>query len=863
MAIPFYNSKHLFQFTCMKPDLLIYRMLLLFAGIIPGAIAFPQLVEKPNILFVISDDLNDYLEGYDANINTLTPNINLLRENGTIFLNAYASAPICAPSRTSFLSGKDLKYTQVYKNADNDYKCKEFGDNFTAAEGNEVYYTIPQYLKDSLGYYTYNLNKVFHCHKNYIEYDESTSDPCSKTGAWNKYFYYNDSIIIQPAGVAMNQGVPGYDWAAIDDSLEQYMADYIATDSVISFINQYAANPEEMCNKPFMIMLGYQKPHAKQYIPKKYFLPEYLNDFYSIPMDIPYNYPTNNYPLNGITLPPQPDTPFADLDALLMNSISTLMVKNTDTQFMNWPLTLAVLPEVEVGLAEVERISILEWSKRANAVMSYLAAIQFIDNQFGKVFTSLLAQPEIMNNTIIIFIGDNGYSLGEKRHWAKYGLWDTDVRIPLIIADMRNPNAQICNRTVSLLDLFPTLVELTGGTIPLFPDSSAYFDGKSIVSLLQNPDTMWTRPVISTTKKELKNAIGDCFPHYSVRDERFHLITYRTNGDIVDGCDSVSSVLEYELYEIGVHRETDPFEWKNLGYQPEYAPVIQYLNQWLPYGPLYMQKTYTAQINDGITDCSLEYGQSINLTFNLFDTTGNSITGPEHFIYRWTNNLSDDTLFGTEITFPTSMIAVSDFSASSKLFIYFEMVDTINQAIAAFDMDAIQINETSIPEISFSAVQFGSNTIIIDDFEITGSYTSYDWDFGFGPIFHNTVPGPVYLDDIASVTISCTATYGNSDTCAITLQKIFTNIGLQNNNHNELLIFPNPSQDVVNVFCEKPLEGNEYLVYDAIGNLIYSTASATTAAIQQINITGWPAGMYHINVQNDSTVFSGSFIITR
>jgi len=52
-------------------------------------------------------------------------------------------------------------------------------------------------------------------------------------------------------------------------------------------------------------------------------------------------------------------------------------------------------------------------------------------------------------------------------------------------------------------------------------------------------------------------------------------------------------------------------------------------------------------------------------------------------------------------------------------------------------------------------------------------------------------------------------------------------------------------------------------VYDAIGNLIYSTASATTAAIQQINITGWPAGMYHINVQNDSTVFSGSFIITR
>lgn len=65
-------------------------------------------------------------------------------------------------------------------------------------------------------------------------------------------------------------------------------------------------------------------------------------------------------------------------------------------------------------LTEEDRINLLQWSKRANAIISYIAAIQFIDAQFGKIYTTLLSHPEIMNNTIIIFIGDNGYGLGEK-----------------------------------------------------------------------------------------------------------------------------------------------------------------------------------------------------------------------------------------------------------------------------------------------------------------------------------------------------------------------------------------------------------------------------------------------------------------
>jgi len=132
------------------------------------------------LFFIVSDDLNDYIGGMGASPDVQTPNIDILSNNGTLFLNAYCPAPLCAPSRTSFLTGKDLYYTQVYKETDGNYKCGNFSDNFTPEKGNEEYFTIPQYLKDSAGYFTYNLNKIFHCYQNFSEYDSITADPCAK-----------------------------------------------------------------------------------------------------------------------------------------------------------------------------------------------------------------------------------------------------------------------------------------------------------------------------------------------------------------------------------------------------------------------------------------------------------------------------------------------------------------------------------------------------------------------------------------------------------------------------------------------------------------------------------------------------------
>lgn len=77
------------------------------------------------------------------------------------------------------LSGKSALYTQVFVNGDYDNK---FRDNFTAEKNNEVVFTLPEILKDSGGYYTFAINKVFHS-PTQNDFDKTTADACSKTSA--------------------------------------------------------------------------------------------------------------------------------------------------------------------------------------------------------------------------------------------------------------------------------------------------------------------------------------------------------------------------------------------------------------------------------------------------------------------------------------------------------------------------------------------------------------------------------------------------------------------------------------------------------------------------------------------------------
>ncbi|MFN3939225.1 MAG: sulfatase-like hydrolase/transferase, partial [Chitinophagales bacterium] len=494
-----------------------------------------QTAEQPNILFVISDDLNDYVNTlYDSHPQTETPNIAALAGMGTVFQNAFCNSPLCAPSRTSFLTGKLPDYTGV--NINGMFNCSDFMANITPSH---YIMPLPQYLKDSAGYFTYSLGKIYHCAAN--EYDQTTSDPCSRGKSWN-LLYNLGTDAISNAGQENPQGISEIKWSRIDSSLTPFMDDYMAADSVIAFFNRYDNDPSEFCDRPFFMAYGIKKPHSNLYIPSQYFLDYYVDDFYATPYVIPYNQPYNAYPYNGFVMPPQPAIPYSDIDSLGQLA-KDQMPFAAHNQMNSWYNDLSPLPEIDPSLTDTERQNILIESKRANGTMAYMAAVKFVDEQFGRVMSALAEHPDLYNNTIVIFVSDHGFAWGEKKHYGKAQLYETDIRVPLIIADLRNPVANVTQRTVSLIDLYPTICEYAGVSLPVFADGTPYLDGKSLIPLTQNPNLQIETPAII----QIRNSVDGmaCFPQSSVRNENYHYIRFISNGGPgATACDSANTYTE-------------------------------------------------------------------------------------------------------------------------------------------------------------------------------------------------------------------------------------------------------------------------------------------------------------------------------
>ena len=188
-------------------------------------------------------------------------------------------------------------------------------------------------------------------------------------------------------------------------------------------------------------------------------------------------------------------------------------------------------------------------------VQGYLASIHFADAMLGKVLDALDASP-YSKNTIVMLWSDHGWHLGEKQHWQKYTGWRVCTRIPLMIrvpagtpALPSGTTPAQCSQPVNLLSLFPTLLELCG--LPSEPQH----DGPSLVPLLKNPNADW--PHVSVTHLDSPG-------NYSVSGERFRLIHY-ANG-------------EEELYDI----QADPYEWKNLADDTQFATERTALQQLAP-----------------------------------------------------------------------------------------------------------------------------------------------------------------------------------------------------------------------------------------------------------------------------------------
>ncbi len=274
-------------------------------------------------------------------------------------------------------------------------------------------------------------------------------------------------------------------------------------------------------DKPFFLACGFTKPHLPWYVPKKYF---------------------DMHPLESIVLPPNREGDLIDLPPFGRKLSREVYDPSGEKDF------------AQPGGDHNNITSNKQWHI---AVQAYLATISFVDAQIGRVLNAL-EQSEHANNTIVVLWGDHGWHLGEKEHWRKHALWDVSTRTPLIISTPgENASGHLCHRPVSLIDLYPTLIELCD--LPRQPQTTArtqgqQLDGQSLVPLLKDPNRQWRRPVVMTYG----------FKNHAIQTERWRYIQYR------DGTE--------ELYD----HKNDPHEWKNLAADQQHRSLISRLKTSIP-----------------------------------------------------------------------------------------------------------------------------------------------------------------------------------------------------------------------------------------------------------------------------------------
>ncbi|MEM8947154.1 MAG: sulfatase [Planctomycetota bacterium] len=184
---------------------------------------------------------------------------------------------------------------------------------------------------------------------------------------------------------------------------------------------------------------------------------------------------------------------------------------------------------------------------RRELVHAYHACVALVDDCVGQVLRHLQSS-RYADNTIVVLWSDHGWHLGEKRHWRKWMPWEESTRsIVAVHVPDRNEQGAICDRTIGLIDIYPTLADLCALEPP------TQLEGQSFKHLLTDPQAAWSRPALTSTTAG----------NHTVRSDRWRYIRY------VDGTE--------ELYD----HENDPNEWDNLAAQAELQSVKDEHARWI------------------------------------------------------------------------------------------------------------------------------------------------------------------------------------------------------------------------------------------------------------------------------------------
>jgi arylsulfatase A-like enzyme len=443
-----------------------------------------------NVLFFMSDDMRTELASYNSRFNVSSPNIDALGAQGVRFDRNYCQFPLCNPSRSSLFTGHIPRETNV------------LGNRTSVVKEHPEWITLPRLFKEH-GYTTFRAGKLFHA---------GLDDP----QAWTDF--YGDVESLRPTTQGRKMNIPRAqipmpngilpplpqdnaqaahsDEILVLDGNGEGSGDYMVADLAIQFLKRVA---EE--DKPFFVGCGFSKPHSPPTAPQRFF---------------------DMYDPAKIDLPPD---------------------------FAAWPTVPPGFPKAAIRPRNADlfigRGASEDEAKQV--IRAYLASISWADWNLGRVVAEL-EYLHLRDNTVVVFVVDHGYQLGEKGKWSKAGsLFEQGTRVPLII-DMPGAkgNGIACTRMVQSLDLYRTLSELAG----LEPPSHVL--GTSLVPLLNDPRGMqWDQPAYSIWSEDGRTIHGT-----AVRTGQFRYAEFGQNA--------ANGAMLFDTH-------ADPLETRNLADEPQHT----------------------------------------------------------------------------------------------------------------------------------------------------------------------------------------------------------------------------------------------------------------------------------------------------
>lgn len=471
--------------------------------------------DRPNIIFIMSDDHAANAISCYGNKIIKTTNIDRIAEEGVKFNNCFCTNSVCAPSRASILTGQ---YSHIHGVVDNK---KEF-------ESDQL--TFPKVLRES-GYETALIGK-WHLKSIPAGFDY-----------WNilpgQGHYYNPDFI-EMGELKRHYG---------------YVTDII-TDKTINWLSKRDNR------KPFCLLCQHKAAHSNWMPPIKY-----LTKFDDINIPLPPtffdDYKSRSSAAHKATMRIARDFYYGwhlklnpDLDDIeqIRKLWSDTLNRMNQEQRKAWNEAYEPKNKIfyETRLTG-EELAIWKFERY---IKDYLSCVQSLDDSIGEIL-NYLDSSGLSENTIVIYTSDQGFFLGEHGWWDKRFMYEESIRMPLVI---RYPGfvkpGTINNDIILNIDFAPTLLDAAG------LKGSLNMQGDSFLDLMKRNESIKWRTSMYYHYYEFPGR-PEVKKHYGIRTKRYKLIHFYYDID------------EWELYDL----ETDPGELNNLCNNPAYSELMEELKR--------------------------------------------------------------------------------------------------------------------------------------------------------------------------------------------------------------------------------------------------------------------------------------------